>query len=288
MKGWTNYHSHTHFCDGKGTAKDYIEAAIGQGMISYGISSHAPTPFDWPWTMKQDRLKDYLFEVQECKALYLGLIDIYCSLEVDFIPGIVSVKSPWIEQADLDYTIGSVHFVDAFPNGTPWEIDGAHKVFEDGLKEIFGGNARTAVERYYALTRQMVAEAPPTIVGHLDKIKMQNVNGQFFNETDRWYQKEIVDTMEAIKGQNLMVEINTRGLYKKKTATSYPSPWIFRYLKDMGIPIMINSDSHHPNEITGFFAETAEQLINAGITTSMVLVNGDWQEGRLTSEGVEI
>ncbi|MEQ8689202.1 MAG: PHP domain-containing protein, partial [Imperialibacter sp.] len=213
---------------------------------------------------------------------------VYSSLEVDFIPGVVSVNSDWIIDADLDYSIGSVHFVDSFEDGTPWEIDGASKVFEKGLQAIFGGDAKGAIQRYFALTRQMIAEAPPTIVGHLDKIKMQNANGLLFSENDRWYQKEIVETLEAVKEKNLMLEINTRGLYKKKASESYPSPWVFRYLKDMSIPIMMNSDSHHTQEMTGFFSETAEQLISAGLTQVMVLLNNDWQEGRLTVDGIEV
>lgn len=288
MKGWTNYHSHTHYCDGKGKVEEYIAAAIDGGMISYGVSSHAPTPFTWPWTMKQGDLPHYLAEIQACKAKYMGLIDIYSSLEVDFIPGVVSVNSPWIVDAELDYTVGSVHFVDQFPDGSHWEIDGAHQVFEKGLASIFGGDAKAAVQRYFQLTRQMIEEAPPTIVGHLDKIKMQNIGGKLFNESDRWYQKEVVETLELVREQNLMVEINTRGLYKKRTTETYPAPWVFRYLKDFGIPVMINSDSHHVSEITGQFKETAEQLLNAGINTSMVLLDDEWQEGRLTCDGVEI
>ncbi len=288
MKGWTNYHSHTHYCDGKGTVEEYISHAAELGMISYGVSSHAPTPFPWAWTMKQEALSAYLSDIQDCKGKYLGIIDVYTSLEVDFIPGIVSVKSDWIEQADLDYSIGSVHFVDAFEDGKPWEIDGERKVFEEGLMAIFGGNGKAAVQRYYALTRQMLEEAPPTIVGHLDKIKMQNIDEQLFHESDGWYRKEVIETLELIKEQQLTLEINTRGLYKKKTATCYPSAWALKYVNEMGIPVMINSDSHHVREMTGFFKEAAEQLIDAGIKNTMVMLNNEWQEGKLTPEGIEV
>lgn len=288
MKGWTNYHSHTHFCDGKGRVNDYMEKAIALGMISYGVSSHAPTPFDWPWTMKLEKMPQYLAEVRDCKNKYVGEIDVYASLEVDFIPGLVSVKSPWVEDAGLDYTIGSVHFVDAFADGTPWEIDGAHRVFEDGLSQIFQNDARAAVQRYFALIRQMVQEAPPTIVGHIDKIKMQNIDGKYFDEQSAWYQKETLETLEVIKAAGLMLEINTRGLYKKKTATTYPSPWVFKHLKEMDIPVMINSDSHHPDEVTGYFVEAAALLVQHGINKTRLLLGGNWQEGRLTLNGVEV
>jgi histidinol-phosphatase (PHP family) len=50
-------------------------------------------------------------------------------MEVDYIPGSIGPKSKAILDAKLDYTVGSVHFVDSFPDGRGWEIDGSHQVF---------------------------------------------------------------------------------------------------------------------------------------------------------------
>lgn len=288
MKGWTNYHSHTHYCDGKGSVTDYLGEACNQGMLSYGFSSHAPTPFSWPWTMKMESLEDYLFEVESGKAKYLGMIEVYTGLEVDFIPGVVSVLSPWIDQADLDYTIGSVHFVDSFEDGTPWEIDGTHKIFLDGLSAVFKNDCKAAVRRYFSLTRQMIEEAPPTIVGHLDKIKMQNIDGKYFSEDEKWYQEEILQTLELIRDTGLFLEINTRGLYKKKCTTCYPSPATFGHIRQMNIPVMLNSDSHVPGEMTGLFSETANLLLSHGINKAHVLSRDQWQEVKLSCDGFEI
>ena len=288
MKGWTNYHSHTHYCDGKGSVTDYLGEACNQGMLSYGFSSHAPTPFSWPWTMKMENLEDYLFEVESGKAKYLGMIEVYTGLEVDFIPGVVSVLSPWIDQADLDYTIGSVHFVDTFEDGTPWEIDGSHKIFLEGLNAVFKNDCKAAVKRYFSLTRQMIQEAPPTIVGHLDKIKMQNIDGKFFSEDEKWYQEELLQTLELIRDRGLFLEVNTRGLYKKKCSTCYPSPATFNYIRQMNIPVMLNSDSHLPGEMTGLFSETAGLLLSHGISKARVLAKDQWQEARISCDGFEL
>lgn len=285
---WTNYHSHTHYCDGKGSVTDFLGEACNRGMLSYGFSSHAPTPFAWPWTMKMEDLEDYLFEVESGKARYLGIIEVYTGLEVDFIPDVVSVKSAWITEADLDYTIGSVHFVDKFEDGVHWEIDGTHKIFLDGLEKIFRNDIKAAVKRYFSITRQMIMEAPPTIVGHLDKIKMQNLGGKFFNEDDPWYRNEVLQTLELMRYKGLLLEINTRGLYKKKCVTSYPSTWTFKHIRDMGIPVVINSDSHVPEEMTSFFSETANLLISHGIDKAHVLSKDQWQEARISCDGFEI
>lgn len=238
--------------------------------------------------MKMNDLEDYLFEVATGKAKYLGMIEVYAGLEVDYIPGVISPGSPWILDADLDYTIGSIHFAGAFSNGTPWEIDGPHKVFEDGLTEIFANDFKAAVQAYFALTREMISEAPPTIVGHIDKIKMQNISGQYFSEDDKWWRDELLQTLELVRDCGLILEINTRGLYKKKTATTYPSPWTFGHIREMRIPVVLNSDSHQPAEMTGFFAETAQLLEQHGICEVMVLSNHQWETARVCPSGLEL
>ena len=64
----------------------------------------------------------------------------------------------------------------------------------------------------------MVETECPDVVGHLDKIKMQNVNGKFFKEEEKWYQEAVIKTLKTIAEKGVIVEVNTRGVYKKATA----------------------------------------------------------------------
>src|SRR5688500_4374647 len=98
---------HSHYCDGKGELNDYVVTAERLGMVSIGFSSHAPVPFDTKWCMKQERFPDYIDEIEKLKRT--ASIDVYKGLEVDFIPGITS---PNHFKDKLDYTIGSIHFVE--------------------------------------------------------------------------------------------------------------------------------------------------------------------------------
>lgn len=284
--GFTNFHSHTHFCDGKGSVEAYAEAAVAQGMPAYGISSHAPLPYDVAWTMKETDTSAYVAEIEAAKEKYAGEIQLYRGLEVDYIPGVAGPNHARIQMLHLDYTVGSVHFVDFFQNGFPWEIDGQHTVFLDGLSQIFNGDIQKAVERYYALIRQMVEEDPPEIVGHLDKIKIQSEEGQLFDERSDWYRAAVEESLLAIKRKGLIVEVNTRGIYKKKTELPYPSPWILERMKALEIPIMLNSDSHHPREITACFTETATLLIDLGYDHCRILLDGKWQDVAFTPQGI--
>jgi histidinol-phosphatase (PHP family) len=126
---WANFHTHCEYCDGKGPLQDYVEAARLLGMLSLGFSSHAPVPFNTKWCMKAERLNEYISDIDKIKRQDAG-IDIYTGLEVDYIPNVVS---PEVFKKKLDYTIGSVHFVDMLPDGSHWEIDGLHSFFLEGL-----------------------------------------------------------------------------------------------------------------------------------------------------------
>src|SRR5690349_14899543 len=128
---WTNYHSHCHYCDGKYAPEEYVKSALKNGLLAYGFSSHAPVPFDCVWTMKPESAHAYVAEIRTLQQAYQRDIELYCGLEVDYIPGVTGPKSLPILELGLDYTIGSVHFVDAFPDGKRWEIDGSHQVFLD-------------------------------------------------------------------------------------------------------------------------------------------------------------
>ncbi len=269
---WSNFHTHSNYCDGKASVGDIVAAAKSTGAAMIGISSHAPLPFECVWSMKPVRLDEYLDEIDSLKNT-TGF-PLYKGLEVDYIPGIVS---PADFAHRLDYTIGSIHFVDQLAGGRRWEIDGTNSFFTEGLSAIFSNDIRAAVERYFELTRQMIETGTPDIVGHLDKIKMQNTYSPLFDENDSWYRKAVERTLNIIRETGVIVEVNTRGLYQRKTSTTYPSPWVLEKMYELKIPITLNSDAHHPDDLFNSFSETAQLLNRIGYRRLSVLFEGDWQ-----------
>jgi histidinol-phosphatase (PHP family) len=281
---WSNYHTHSKYCDGKSEFSEYIESARQNNIASLGFSSHAPVPFDCKWCMKKEDFKSYLSDIRHLKQTVHD-IEIYRSLEIDFIPGIVS---PFQYKDDLDYTIGSIHFVDQFADGKRWEIDGAHEIFIQGVDQIFNRNMKDAVIRYFELTREMIYSSAPTIIGHLDKIKIQNVGDKYYNETDSWYRDQVLQTLKLIDQAQLIIEVNTRGIYQKKSSTTYPSPWILEVIHERDIPITINSDAHHAKDLVSHFEETASMLYNIGFKSLTVLKQGTWQQVPFDENGFSL
>jgi len=274
---WTNYHCHTNFCDGKKSVADVVAEAKAKNMMAIGVSSHAPLPFPNKWSMRTGMLDTYLDEINKAREQNQG-IQVYAGLEVDFIPGKIT---PFDFKDHLDYTVGSVHFV----NDT-WEIDNTYEVFVDGLTNIFNGSIRNAVARYYQLTREMVTTTPPDIVGHMDKVKMHNRENRFFKETEPWYREEIDLTLDTIAKAGCIVEVNTRGIYQKKTDATYPSSWILKEILKKNIPITLSSDAHHPDDLINLFPETARQLMDVGFKKIRILLNGRWTDVAFGEHGI--
>jgi histidinol-phosphatase (PHP family) len=269
----TNYHSHSHYCDGKGSQEEQVQGALAQGLRAFGFSSHCPVPFENQWSMKAERLADYLAETRALKAKYEGQIELYTGLEVDFIPEIVGpTHFPM-----LDYCVGSVHYVGLNQFGKPWEIDGSSVEFLECLDALYGGDIRAVLQKYYGIIRQMVETDPPQIMGHLDKIKMHNTARPLFDESESWYVDEVEQTLQSIVKAGIIVELNTRGNYKRGLDL-YPSGWIIKRMKQLQIPICINSDSHRPEEITSSFPLAFQTAKEAGYEEVRVLLEGKWQD----------
>jgi histidinol-phosphatase (PHP family) len=278
---WSNFHTHSNFCDGKGAIEEYMKRAEADGIKSIGFSSHAPLPFPCKWSMKGESLPVYLKEIESLKPVFQHM-EIYKGLEVDFIPGEIS---PNEFRGRLDYTIGSIHFVDHF-EGKRWEIDNTLEIFKEGLKNIFESNIQKAVTRYYQLTREMIMKSPPDIIGHLDKIKMHNFRHPLFEESELWYRQEIDKTLELIRQGNTIIEVNTRGLYQNRSSTTYPSPWVLDRVCELGIPVTLSSDAHHPAELTKEFEETTEFLRQIGFKNFSILTGGSWKQVPIQEYGL--
>ncbi len=282
---WTNYHSHTKYCDGSSEPEDYIAQAIHQNLNAYGFSSHAPVPFKTDWCIPDKLFSNYLKEITSIKEKYKSEIDVYLGLEIDYIPNISGRNRHILKDIPLDYYIGSIHFVDKFSDGTHWGIDTSLELFTKGFHKIFNADFKKTATRFYELTWQMLQDDKPDIIGHLDKIKMYNNQLKFFVGKEKWYVDLIDKTIFEIATNNTIVEINTRGFYKYGQNDLYPSDWIIHKLIAKGIPIMLNSDSHKPEEITSGFEYTANELQKMGLDKLWILLDNKWQERSFNQKG---
>jgi histidinol-phosphatase (PHP family) len=280
-----NLHTHTRFSDGSNDPADYVAEAIGQGFTTLGFSDHSPVPFDNSFAIREEELENYAKTIRELSGIrYPCLagrqatsdIRILLGLEIDFIPGITRSFAKYREMLPLDYTIGSVHLVRNSDPSHLWFIDGPDiSIYQNGLKEVFGDDARKAVTAYYRQIQEMVAVHKPDIVGHLDKVKMYN-RGRYFSESDSWYAGLVDETLGLIKEAGCVVEVNTRGVYKKRSDSLFPGPEILKKLIQLKIPVTLASDAHKPHELSLCFPETKAMLAGMGFGEIMNRTAAGW------------
>ncbi|MDT8308329.1 MAG: histidinol-phosphatase [Bacteroidales bacterium] len=261
---YDNYHTHTLYSDGTAYPVSYVKKAVSLGCSALGFTDHASLPFFVEWSMPKKKEQNYLREIIALKHQYAEQINLLCGLEIDYIPGVSEHFFAKQKRLGLDYTIGAVHFVVAPDNKRLWFIDGSGDGFHYGLLNLFNGNIQQAVITYYRQIRRMLQYEQVTILGHFDKIKMNN-NDRFFSTKEPWYRREIRLTLEAIKKNGLIVEINTRGIYKKRYKETFPSPEIIHTCQKSGIPLMLNADAHQPDELNMGFSETILMIKDIGV-----------------------
>ncbi len=271
-----NLHQHSLYSDGNAQPEKYIEKATELGFSAIGFTEHSPLPFDNPFSLKQENVKKYIAEIDSLKQIYDGKIKIYRALEMDFIPGMSEDFDYWANECKTDYLIGSVHLVSP-KNGNPlWFTDGPDpKIYDEGIQIFFGGDVKKAVKTFFHQTNQMIETQTFDIIGHFDKIKMHNAD-RFFSDKDKWYQNFLDETLELIKAKNLIVEINTRGIYKKRSDKLFPDGYALKRVKYLNIPIIISSDAHKPEEINSLFDFTVDYLKKLGFKEMMGFENNKW------------
>lgn len=283
-----NLHTHSVFSDGKSQPREIVEEAVRQGLTTLGFSEHSPLPFDNNFSVKSDDMPRYVAEIAQLKEEFKDSIDIYCALEADYLTGVSEPFAVTREKYHLDYLIGGVHLVTpvpcpevprpASPVSSIWFIDGPKwEVYDEGLQRLFGGDIRKAVRRFFEQSNEMIENEPFDIIAHFDKIKMHN-RERYFHEDEPWYRKLALETLDLIRQKGLVMEVNTRGIYKKRYDGFYPSPWLMEEACKMGIPAIISADAHHYSEITMEFAAAEQALKQAGYRSVVNFKAGRWIE----------
>ena len=271
-----NLHTHSTYSDGKSPMEETVAEAISQGMHTLGFSDHSSVPFESRVSIPMDKNEEYVNHLKELKIKYKDHIDILSSMEMEFIPGIVVDFQKTKRDFSLDYLIGSVHLVGKSPD-TLWFIDGKSiEPYDEGLKKYFGGDIKKGVRAYFDQENEMIETEKFDIIGHFDKVKM-NARGRYFQEDEKWYRDMVLETLDLIKQHDLIVEINTRGLYKQRYNGFYPSEWLLPRMKEMNIPVVISSDAHQYWELTYFFQEAEEALKAVGYKETMCFKKGCWE-----------
>lgn len=238
-----NLHTHTQFCDGRDCMESFVKEAIHQGFTDLGFSPHSPIPIESPCNMQEQSVLDYLMEIGRLIDIYGSQINIYVSMEIDYL-GDWGPRNQYFNNLPLDYKIGSVHFIPSFENEKEFiDIDGDAESFKHKMSQYFHNDIKKVVESFHHQTVNMIETGGFDIIGHFDKI---GHNANCFCpgiEDETWYQNLVRNTFEAIVDNKYIVEINTKAYQSYNRF--FPNERYFKWLKRYDVPVIFNSDAHY-------------------------------------------
>lgn len=262
----SNLHCHSLYSDGNDTLEEMVKAAIAKGFVSLGFSEHAYAPYDPDCCIKQDDIQRYYRDVAELKRKYGDRLEIYLGFESDyFLPA---------AKEELDFTIGSVHYLHDEAADAYYNIDYLPEMFEKCRDLIAGGDIRRMVSIYFDQVADMAETYRPDIVGHMDLIVKLNRGGRYFDEGGDWYRQIAGDAAERIAKTGCIVEVNTGAIQRGYRDTPYPSAWLLGRLRELGAPVTISSDAHSAEALDFWFEEAVRLLKSAGYCSAKQLRNG--------------
>ena len=240
-----NLHTHTQFCDGHAPMEEFVIEAIAQGFTHLGFTPHSPISVDSPCNMSSEQVKEYLDEMARLREAYRDRINLYTSMEIDYVSQGNGPGSEYFRQLPLDYRIGSVHFIPAIDDPDLMvDIDGKFQAFKVRMLEYFDGDIEYVVKTFFDSMIAMVDEGGFEIVGHMDKIGFNASQYREGIDEEPWYDKLVIDLFENIMDHHLIIEVNTKAWLQRNRF--YPNLKYFGMIKRFNAPVVVNSDAHFP------------------------------------------
>ena len=247
-------HMHTPLCrHAVGAPLEYARAAVERGLEGITFTDHAPMPpwFDAAFRMTRAQLPEYLEMVAEAGRREVGRLEVRLGLELDFHPGAEGYVSRLLDATALDYALGSVHYIGAWPFDNP---DFEAEYDERDLVGIYAD--------YYALIAQAAASGLFDAIGHLDLPK------KFGRVMPPAAEAHALRALDAIAARGLALDVNSAG-YRKPAHELYPSPALLREANARGISVVLGSDAHAPSDVGRDFSRSVAVLRAAGYTQAV-------------------
>ena len=240
-------HNHTPLCKhAKGEPEEYIKKALEKGIEIYGFADHAPMDFDPKYRMSFEEMEKYEQKITLLSQKYDN-IKVLLGYEVDYTPKV----DKRVLNRNVDYLIGSVHFLDN------WGFDNPELI-----KEWQNRDVEDIYKEYFYLIEQMAKSRMFDIVGHLDLIKV-------FGYKPKTPIKDLAkNAIKEIKKASMAIEINTSGL-RKPVKEIYPSFELLEMVLEENIDITFSSDAHSPEQVGYMLKETVEEIKKLGFSEAV-------------------
>ena len=212
----------------------YCEVAESRGIRQMGVTEH-------------DRYLDKIdvAAFQEAREISEG-VKLRLGIEIDFVPGREERMDADSTALPYDYIIGSVHRVDG---------DEVDRATDQSIYERY--EAYELYAAYYRNVREAALSGRFEVIGHPDLIKI------FEHYPDRDITPLLEETADAVAESGVVVDVNAAGL-RKPVGEIYPSRQFLEMFHRRGVPIILSSDAHAPDEVAAGYDRSLKLVHDVG------------------------
>ena len=233
-----DYHLHVIAHDDRpmtvGNILSYCEVAESRGVRQMGITEH-------------DRYLDKIdvAAFQEAREKSEDVV-LRLGIEIDFVPGQEERMEADATALPYDYVIGSVHRVDG---------DEVDRATDQSVYERYETYELYAA--YYRNVRDAALSGRFEVIGHPDLIKI------FRRYPERDITPLLEETADAVAESGVVVDVNAAGL-RKPVGEIYPSRPFLEMFHRRGVPIILSSDAHAPEEVAAGYDQSLKLVHDVG------------------------
>lgn len=268
-----DYHVHIHPHGESGRyelerVRQYCAVAIQRGIDEIGFSEHVfrfvefrDVVGDWwndtddPKTLR-DHCERYFFEhATQSIGDYLELIQrgkeaglpLRAGLELDYYPGRMTEVAEFLAALDLDFVLGSVHWIGA------WGFDNEEVAGEWKRRDV-----DTVYAAYFELLSELAGSGVAQVLAHPDLVK------KFGRRPDRFDLAEAYcKIVSSCKEAGVGLEVSSAG-WRVPAREQYPARRFLEVALDGGVQLTTSSDAHVPELVGHGIDELCELLRGLG------------------------
>jgi len=210
------------------------------------MTCHSPMPdgFSSEVRMAPEQFSEYVSMVDSATRELHGEFEVKLGLESDWFPGM----EPWLAElhsrADFHFILGSVH---------PFTREYKEAFYDD--------NPAVFQSRYFSHLADSAESGLFDCLSHPDIVKvMLGHKWDFSASTDA-----VDSALKRISATGIAMELNTSGLNKSYPEMN-PGKTMLRMMRNLDIPLVVNSDAHTPERVAADFDVAFDLLEEVGFS----------------------
>jgi len=247
-----DFHTHSTYSDGH-LLKIMALRADKIGLEKLGVTDHCNVSERTEMKLQKKELgfnldKTYKLRKEALKSINKEFdVEILDGVEMDFHPDDREEIISFLQKAEFQYSIGSVH-----------RIENVNIQVEPYFTSFSKSRRRSIVEKYFEKQRQLIESEIFDIVSHIDLVERnKHLRGLSTRE-------DHMKVIEALKNSKTIPEINA-GRINRGLKEFHPTQQFLELFKNEEIPVTIGTDSHSPEEIEERNPQLREKIEKEGL-----------------------